>query len=376
MLDILPTICSWRRSGLRVGLATLVDAAGSAPREIGAAIAVNERGDVAGSISGGCVEGEVYEALQACISGAPPGSITFGVSERDAQQSGLTCGGTLHVFVRALSDNDDTLFDRIAVAVKSERAITVLMRLDAPFAGRVMTVDERGTAGTLGSIRLDAAIREELEASGEHPQAKIRNFGAHGEPLRREATVFVQTIAPKPDMFVFGAVDFSRAMASIGRFLGYRVTVVDARPVFATAARIPDADRIVVAWPDDFLATATVRASTALIVLTHDLKFDVPLLRLALETNAGYIGVMGSRQTHATRIAALREAGVAEHRLARLHAPIGLDIGAHSPEETAISIAAEIVAARNGRRGGLLRDGVTRLHGPGVPHACETRQTA
>jgi xanthine dehydrogenase accessory factor len=239
-----------------------------------------------------------------------------------------------------------------------------------------MTVDERGTAGTLGSIRLDAAIRDELEASAEHPQAQIRTFGAHGEPLRREATVFVQTIAPKPDMFVFGAVDFSRAMASIGRFLGYRVTVVDARPVFATAARIPDADRIVVAWPDDFLATATVRASTALIVLTHDLKFDVPLLRLALETDAGYIGVMGSRRTHAARIAALREAGVAEHRLARLHAPIGLDIGAHSPEETAISIAAEIVAARNGRRGGLLRDGVNRLHGPDASRVCVTRQTA
>jgi xanthine dehydrogenase accessory factor len=376
MLDILPTIRSWRQSGLRVALATLVDAAGSAPREIGAAIAVNERGDVAGSISGGCVESEVYEAARACINGAPPRSITFGVSEHDAQQSGLTCGGTLHVFVRALSDNDDTLFDRIATAVSGERAITMLMRLDAPFAGRVMTVDERGAAGTLGSIRLDAAIREELEASGEHPQAQIRTLGPHGEPLRREATVFEQTIAPKPDMFVFGAVDFSRAMASIGRFLGYRVTVVDARPVFATAARIPDADRIVVAWPDDFLATATVRASTALVVLTHDLKFDVPLLRLALETNAGYIGVMGSRQTHATRIAALREAGVAEHRLARLHAPIGLDIGAHSPEETAISIAAEIVAARNGRRGGLLRDGVTRLHGPEATRACETRQTA
>jgi xanthine dehydrogenase accessory factor len=280
------------------------------------------------------------------------------------------------VFVRALSDNDDTLFDRIAAAVKSERAITMLMRLDAPFAGHVMTVDERGTAGTLGSVRLDSAIRDELEGSAEHPQAQIRTFGAHGEPLRREATVFVQTIAPKPAMFIFGAVDFSRAMASIGRFMGYRVTVVDARPVFATAARIPDADRIVVAWPDEFLATATVCASTALIVLTHDLKFDVPLLRLALETNAGYIGVMGSRQTHATRIAALREAGVAEHRLARLHAPIGLDIGAHSPEETAISIAAEIVAARNGRRGGLLRDGVTRLHGRDASRACETRQTA
>jgi xanthine dehydrogenase accessory factor len=163
---------------------------------------------------------------------------------------------------------------------------------------------------------------------------------------------------------VFGAIDFSRAMASIGKFMGYRVTVIDARPVFATKARIPDADEIVVAWPDEFLETAKVDARTALIVLTHDVKFDVPLLCVALDTDAGYIGAMGSRRTHANRIAALREAGITEAGLARIHAPVGLDIGARTPEETAISIAAEIVAMRAGRSGGPLRNGTQSVHGP------------
>ncbi|MBD5606919.1 MAG: XdhC family protein [Candidatus Eremiobacteraeota bacterium] len=163
-------------------------------------------------------------------------------------------------------------------------------------------------------------------------------------------------------MFVFGAIDFSRAMASIGKFLGYRVTVVDARPVFATKARIPDADDIVVAWPDEFLAAARVTPSTALIVLTHDVKFDVPLLDVALRTRAAYIGVMGSRRTHANRVAALREAGIDEAQLSRLSAPVGLDIGARTPEETAISIAAEIIALRGERNGGRLRDTTLPVH--------------
>jgi xanthine dehydrogenase accessory factor len=378
MLDILATVRQWRRAGQRVALATLIDVTGSAPRTIGAAVVVNERGDVAGSISGGCVESDVYEAAQACIAGDAPRTITYGISDGDARENGLTCGGRLGVFVRALTIEDDAAIERLWAAVQEERPMALAVRLDPPHAGRLLTIDDVSVIGTLGSTRLDAAIREEMRAIGDRPCAQVRTYGAHGEPLRDEATVFVQSFAPKPDMFVFGAVDFSRAMASMGRFLGYRVTVVDARPVFATAARIPDADRIVVAWPDEFLAAATVRASTVLVVLTHDLKFDVPLLRLALESDAGYIGVMGSRRTHAARIAALREAGVAHAGLARLHAPVGLDIGAHSPEETAISIAAEIVATRNGRRGGFLRDGVTPLHGPGlaVARVCEALQPA
>jgi xanthine dehydrogenase accessory factor len=163
-------------------------------------------------------------------------------------------------------------------------------------------------------------------------------------------------------MYVFGAIDFSRAMARIGKYLGYRVTVIDARPVFATKQRIPDADAIVVQWPDEFLQNAPVDERTALIVLTHDVKFDIPILQIALRTKAGYIGAMGSRRTHANRIAALREAGVSEADIARISAPVGLDIGARTPEETAISIVAEIIALRERRAGGRLSEGNLPVH--------------
>jgi xanthine dehydrogenase accessory factor len=163
-------------------------------------------------------------------------------------------------------------------------------------------------------------------------------------------------------MYVFGAIDFSRAMARIGKYLGYRVTVVDARPVFATKQRIPDADEVIVAWPDEFLENARVDERTALIILTHDVKFDIPVIQVALRKNAGYIGAMGSRRTHANRVAELRAAGVSEADLARVSAPIGLDIGARTPEETAISIAAEIVALRENRRGGRLSESTLPVH--------------
>ena len=190
----------------------------------------------------------------------------------------------------------------------------------------------------------------------------MRTFGEDGEPVGVEVRLFIAAYAPKPMMYVFGAIDFSRAMARIGKYLGYLVTVVDARPIFATKQRVPDADEIVVAWPDEFLAKAPVDERTALIILTHDVKFDIPVLQLAVRTNAGYIGAMGSRRTHANRIDALREAGVPDADIARISAPIGLDIGARTPEETAISIAAEIVAQRERRRGGRLSDGTLPVH--------------
>jgi xanthine dehydrogenase accessory factor len=257
-----------------------------------------------------------------------------------------------------------TLFERLAAAIHAEHPIAIATRLDGAHAGAKLLVDADRADGDLGSPGLNAAATAEAQALLQLAQTSLRSFGEDGEPVGDEVRVFIQSFAPKPDMYVFGAIDFSRAMASIGKFMGYRVTVIDARPVFATKARIPDADEIVIAWPDEFLATAKVDKRTALIVLTHDVKFDVPLLRVALGTNAGYIGAMGSRRTHANRIAAMREAGIDEAQLARVHAPVGLDIGARTPEETAISIAAEIVGARTGRAGGSLRLGTLPVHGP------------
>jgi xanthine dehydrogenase accessory factor len=184
--------------------------------------------------------------------------------------------------------------------------------------------------------------------------------------------VFVNSLAPRPRMIVFGAIDFAAAVARIGTFLGYRVTVCDARPTFATKARFPDADEVVVAWPHKYLADADVDESTVVCVLTHDPKFDVPLLEVALRRPLGYVGAMGSRRTNDDRLERLRELGLSEAELSRLHAPIGLDVGAHTPEETAVSIAAEIIAVRWGGSGTPLRT----IAGPIHPNHRPNRQLA
>jgi xanthine dehydrogenase accessory factor len=215
-------------------------------------------------------------------------------------------------------------------------------------------------SGTLGGQRLDDAVADDARGMLDQGSTGIRRYGAEGERRMDELEVFIHSFAPRPKMLVFGAIDFAAAVVRIGKFLGYHVTVCDARPVFATQRRFPDADDVVVSWPHDFLAATTVDARTVICVLTHDPKFDVPLLEAALRTPAAYIGVRGSRRTHDDRVARLRERGVTEDELARMSSPVGLDIGARTPEETAVSIAAEIVADRWSGSGRRLRD----LSGP------------
>ena len=261
------------------------------------------------------------------------------------------------------------IFERLAEALHADRPVALATRLDGPQAGAKLLVTSEDTAGDLGNPRLNAAAAAEARALLAVGETAIRSFGEDGEPVGVDVRVFIAAYAPKPAMYVFGAIDFSRAVARLGKYLGYIVTVVDARPVFATKARIPDADDVVVAWPDEWLSQASVDVRTALIVLTHDVKFDIPLLQVALRTPAGYIGVMGSRRTHANRVAALLEAGVPAADLERINGPIGLDIGARTPEETAISIAAEIIALREQRAGGRLSDGTLPVHNERAPVA-------
>ncbi len=363
MIAIVGTIERWRREGKRVALATLVDVENSAPQDPGAALAVNDGGEIAGSISGGCVESELFEEAQRALATGTSRLVTYGISDETALEHGLTCGGTLHVFVEPLAFARMAVFERVAAAIHAGTPVAVATRLDGERVGANLVVDERETSGDLGTPALDNAVEIEARALLHLAQTSLVSYRDGGEAGDDGARVFIQTFAPKPDMYVFGAIDFSRAMASVGRFIGYRVTVVDARPVFATEARIPDADEIVVAWPDEFLKSAKVERRTVIIVLTHDVKFDIPLLRVALETSAEYIGVMGSRRTHANRVALLLEAGVDGADVARIHAPIGLDLGARTPEETSISIAAEIIAERAGRAGGQLRLGTLPVHG-------------
>jgi len=255
-----------------------------------------------------------------------------------------------------------TLFERLAEALHADRPVALVTRIDGAHAGAKLLVSDTEVYGDLGTPGLNVAASGEARALLAVGETTMRSFGEDGEPVGVEVRLFIAAYAPKPDMYVFGAIDFSRAMARIGKYLGYRVTVIDARPVFATKLRIPDADEVVVSWPDEFLEKAPVDARTALIVLTHDVKFDIPLLLVALRTQAGYIGAMGSRRTHANRIVELRAAGLGDADLARISAPIGLDIGARTPEETAISIAAEIVALREARRGGRLSEGSLPVH--------------
>jgi xanthine dehydrogenase accessory factor len=255
-----------------------------------------------------------------------------------------------------------TLFERLAAALHAETPVALVTRLDGAHAGAKLLVLGDEAHGDLGTPGLNHAAAGEARALLAVGENAIRTFGEDGEPVGVEVRLFIAAYAPKPDMYVFGAIDFSRAMARIGKYLGYRVTVVDARPIFATKQRIPDADDVIVAWPDEFLEKVRVDERTAIIILTHDVKFDIPVIQVALRKDAGYIGAMGSRRTHANRVAELRAAGVSDTDLARVSAPIGLDIGARTPEETAISIAAEIVALRESRRGGRLVDSSLPVH--------------
>ncbi|MFI6599324.1 XdhC family protein [Nonomuraea sp. NPDC050536] len=365
MRDVLERILEWYDSGTTFGLATVVHTFRSAPRQPGAAMAVSAQEEVVGSVSGGCVEGAVFEAAKEVMETGEPSYEEFGFSDDDAFAVGLTCGGILHVYVERVDRRTFPELRAVAASVEAYEPVavaTVVAGAGKTGARRVIW-DDRAT-GSLGSPGLDYAIDD--DARGMLAQGLIgqRHYGLDGQRRMDEVSVFVQSFAPPPRMLVFGAIDFAAAVARVGKFLGYHVTVCDARGVFATGKRFPDADEVVVRWPHDYLNEITVDERTAICVLTHDPKFDVPLLQVALHTPAGYIGVMGSRRTHDDRIARLREVGVTEEQLARLHSPIGLDLHARTPEETAVSIAAELIQTRWGGTGQALTKTQGRIHGP------------
>ena len=351
MRDLLDELDRWRAAGRRVALARVVGTAGSAPRGPGAAMAVTEDGEVAGSVSGGCVEGAVVEAALEALETGERQVISFGYSDSDAFAVGLTCGGTVRLFVEP-HDAAPELVDGLAAAVRDGTPAVLLTRLDTPDAGaKLLLVDGEAPVGTLGDRELDRVATRDAAGELAAGRTRIRHYGPRGQAARDDVAVFVESFVPPPRMVVVGAVDFASALAQVAKVLGYHVTVVDARPVFATPARFPTADDVVVDWPHRLIARegASLTPRDAVCVLTHDAKFDVPAIVAALGTTVGYVGAMGSRRTHGDRVQRLREAGVDDAGLARLHAPIGLDLGAVTPEETAISICAEIITARGGR---------------------------
>ncbi|GIF26177.1 xanthine dehydrogenase accessory factor [Actinoplanes tereljensis] len=356
MRDIVDGLAAWHADGVRFAVATVVHTWRSAPRQPGAAMAVSEHGEVLGSVSGGCVEGAVYTAAEEVIKTKKAQQQTYGVSDGDAFEVGLTCGGTIELLIQP----DVALVElaEVLTAITEGRPVAT-----ASMADNQLVIWPDRTSGTLGDPGLDHAAEQQAAGMLAAGTTGMVHLGDHGEQRQEDVEVFVQTYLTPPRMIVFGAIDFAGAVAKIGGFLGYHVTVCDARPVFATRKRFPTADDLIVQWPHQYLESTAVDERTVLCILTHDPKFDVPLLEVALRTPARYIGVMGSRRTHADRLRRLREAGVSETQLARLSAPIGLDLGARTPEETAVAIAAEIISSAWGGSGLPLTGLDAPIHG-------------
>ena len=363
MREIIDEITPWYESGTPFALATVVRTWSSAPRPVGAAMAVSSTAEVIGSVSGGCVEGAIHEEALEVLKTGQAKSVTYGVSDDNAFSVGLTCGGTIEIYIQLIDKQSFPEFGTVVLAIKEQRPIAVATIIDglANIGARII-FDADQVWGSLNSAGLDYSVSEDGRGYLSAGHTHTLKLGPAGERLGEDVSIFIESFAPAPRMIVFGAIDFAGAVARVGKFLGFHVTVCDARALFTTKKRFPEADEVIVDWPHRYLATVDVDERTVICVLTHDPKFDVPVLEIALRSKAGYVGAMGSRRTHADRLARLREIGMSESELARLRSPIGLDIGPRTPEETAISIAAEIISDLTGGSRQPLSQGSDPIH--------------
>ncbi|WP_330461330.1 XdhC family protein [Streptomyces sp. NBC_00820] len=400
MREILAVLDRWYAAHVPFGLATVVAVSRSAPLGPGAAMAVGPEGQVVGSVSGGCVEGAVFALAEEVVASGEARLETYGYSDEDAFAVGLPCGGEITVLVRPVTPASDPAFGAVAASVAAGDPVTVATVVDGPAPrGATLAVWHGTASGGLGTPGLDAAVAADARGGLALGATGLGRYGPHGErregeqregrqregrqrererregqrhererpeterredlgnqelgnqDLGDDVTVFLQSFAPPPRMLVFGAIDHAAALARMGEFLGYRVTVCDARPVFAAPHRFPEGVEVVADWPHRYLRGTYTDERTVICVLTHDAKFDVPVLREAVRRPAAYIGVMGSRRTHEERLRRLTESGVTAAELTRLRAPLGLDLGARTPEEVAVSVAGEIIALRWGGSG-------------------------
>ena len=344
MRDVLDDLDRWQHQGERIAVATLIDVQGSAPRLPGARFAVTESGEVSGSVSGGCVEADLFEHALQVLAGGQPAIVRYGISDELAFEVGLSCGGEIEVLVEPF--RPDPAWQALRDALLSQRSAALAVGLEPPaLVGRKMVVFEDGT--TTGSVdeELDSAIAE--QARGLLLEGGTRKLALAGPG--EERIVFLEAFRPPPHLFLLGAAFAAPPLARMASEAGFRVTVVDPRAAFATRERFPTADEVIVGWPNEVVETAGLGPYSYIVLLLHDPKFDVPALLPALRSEAGYIGVMGSRRTHERRIDQLREHGFGDDALARLRAPIGLDLGGREPAEIAVSILAEMLAVRHGR---------------------------
>ncbi len=307
MRDVLGDVRAWLAAGDRVALATVVSTWGSAPRPAGSRMAISASGKIAGSVSGGCLEGEVFEQAQSVLKGAPPQLFHYGVSDDLAWTVGLSCGGEVDILVEPLTD----VHRELMAAIEAEKPVV-----------------------------LETATGEQA--------------GARSLPQRADG-LFLEPFPRPPELLIFGGSHVAIPLTRLASVLGYRVTIVDARSKFADPERFPGAHKVIHAWPDEVLSGMPMDASSYVVILTHDPKFDDPTIRAALAGQPRYIGAIGSRKTHRDRVARLVAAGITPKELERVHAPIGLDLGAQTAEETALAILSEMVAVRHAKTGGPMK---------------------
>jgi xanthine dehydrogenase accessory factor len=356
----------WLDEGARVVAATLVETVGSAPLDAGAEMLVDDRGRIEGSVTGGCVEGALVEEARGVLAGAPPRVATYGISDQQAADVGLMCGGTVKVFVHELTERE--ALQRATQAVDEQRPVALATLLDGKQAGRKIAVTPDHTTGSFGvSDLLDDNVVRDARGFLDEGRSAIRRYSEAGETMGEDLRVAIQAFSTPPSMVIFGAIDFSAALARIAGEIGYRVTIVDAREAFASSPRFSTHAEVVIDWPDTYLGSRTLGPRDAVLVFTHDPKFDEPALTAAVRTDAGYIGALGSRRTHGDREQRLREAGLTQDDLDRINSPCGLDVGARTPAETAIAVLGEILALRAGREGGRLAEASGPIHPRSVP---------
>jgi xanthine dehydrogenase accessory factor len=341
MRDILPNLDKWRADGKpqSIALATVIQTWGSSPRRAGAKMALTPDGKITGSVSGGCVEGAVYESGVDVLKSNRPQLLHFGVADETAWEVGLACGGSIDIFVKPL---DEELFQSLRSVLVEEKSAVLLTVVHGPneLLGRELLVEENGNV--TGSLTEDLdkqalALARETLAKGESRRAM----------LNEDIEVFVEVVLPPPTLIAVGGVHITIALMALAKTLGYRTVVIDPRSAFGNDERFPDVDRVIQRWPDEAFQEIPLTRSTAVAMLTHDPKLDDPALKIALPSPAFYVGALGSKTTQAKRRQRLLEDGLTEEHLNQLHGPIGLKIGAGTPEEIALSIIAEVVAARN-----------------------------
>jgi xanthine dehydrogenase accessory factor len=358
----------WLRDGRRVVGATLVETIGSAPLDPGAQMLIDDQINIEGSVTGGCVEGALVEEARGILAGNAPRVVTYGISDEQATGVGLMCGGTVRVFVHENRDDALDALEAVADARAADQPVALATLLESDGAGAKMAILPDRTIGSLGVTELfDRSVSRDARGQLDEGLSRIRRYGADGAVMGDDLAVYIQAFSTQPRMVIFGAIDFSAEMAKLASEVGYKVTICDARGPFVQSPRFSRNAEVVVDWPDRYLEGRDLGDRDAILVFTHDPKFDEPALIGALATGAGFVGALGSRRTQERRVARLHDAGLDDEAIARIHAPCGLDVGARTPAETAISILAEVIAVRSGRAGVSLRETDGPIHAQKAP---------